>query len=58
LRIGGEGGINIKDKLIRYSMQVAMLKQLVSLMLITDQEFQLIKNQLMKDYKIVSDFTS
>lgn len=44
--------------LIRYSMQLAYLKQLLDKKLITKKEFSLIKSQLMKDYKIISDLTS
>ena len=36
----------MKGKLIRYSMQIAMLGQLLSLALITEKEFSLIKNKL------------
>lgn len=43
-----------KDNLIRYSMQLAFLKQLLEKKLISDREYSLIKNRLMKDYKIVS----
>jgi hypothetical protein len=48
----------MKDRLIRYSMQIAMLGQLLSLALITEKEFTLIKNKLMNDYGIISDLTS
>ncbi|MDD3806218.1 MAG: conjugal transfer protein [Clostridiaceae bacterium] len=48
----------MKDKLIRYSMQIAMLGQLLSLALITEIEFTLIKNKLMQDYGVISDLTS
>jgi hypothetical protein len=48
----------MKDRLIRYSMQIAMLGQLLSLTLITEKEFILIKNKLMQDYGVVSDLTS
>lgn len=44
--------------LIRYSMQLAFLKQLLEKKLITEKEYSLIKNRLMKDYKIISDLTS
>jgi hypothetical protein len=39
-------------------MQIAMLKQLLFLALITDKEFSLIKNKLMQDYGVISDLTS
>ena len=53
-------GVNMSqfDKsnhLIRYSMQLSFLKQLLDKKLITDKEYSLIKNRLMKDYKIVSN---
>lgn len=43
------------SNLIRYSMQLAFLKQLLDKKLITDKEYSLIKNCLMKDYKVVSN---
>lgn len=46
------------NRLIRYSMQIAMLRQLLTLALITEKEFTLIKNKLMQDYGVVSDLTS
>ena len=49
----------MKDvNLIRYSMQLAFLKQLLEKKLITEKEYSLIKNRLMIDYKINSDLTS
>ena len=49
----------MKDvNLIRYSMQLAFLKQLLEKKLITEKEYSLIENRLMKDYKINSDLTS
>ena len=47
-----------KDNLLRYSMQLAFLKQLLEKKLISDREYSLIKSRLMKDYKIVSDLLS
>ncbi len=44
--------------LLRYSMQLAFLKQLLEKKLITEKEYSLIKNRLMKDYKVNSDLTS
>ena len=44
--------------LIRYSMQLAFLKQLLEKKLITEKGYSLIKSRLMKDYKINSDLTS
>lgn len=47
-----------KVNLLRYSMQIAFLKQLLEKKLITEKEYSLIKNRLMKDYKVNSDLTS
>ena len=44
--------------LIRYSIQLAFLKQLLEKKLITDKEYSLIKKHLMKDYRVVSDLSS
>lgn len=43
------------SKLLRYSMQLAMLQQLLKSGKITESEYEKIKRQLMKDYHIVSD---
>ncbi len=48
----------MNEKLIRYSIQIAMLKQLLSRNLISEKEYLLIKRRIMKDYKIISDITS
>ncbi len=48
----------MNHKLVRYSMQIAMIKQLLALSLITENEFHLIKNKTMRDYGIISDLTS
>lgn len=48
----------IEKDLMRYSLQLAMLKQLLDKQLITDKEYTLIKARLMKDYKVVSDITT
>jgi hypothetical protein len=48
----------MNHKLIRYSMQIAMIKQLLALSLITENEFHLVKNKTMRDYGIISDLTS
>ena len=42
--------------LVRYSMQLAMLKQLLARKLITESECNVIKKRLMKDYQILSHF--
>ena len=44
--------------LTRYSIQLAMLKQLLSLNLITEKEYAVVKASLMRDYKILSDLTA
>ncbi|APO43889.1 MULTISPECIES: SHOCT domain-containing protein [Paenibacillus] len=48
----------MKHNLIRYSMQIAMLKQLLSISLITEQEFRALKSKIMKDYGVISDLTT
>lgn len=47
-----------ESRLIRYSMQLAFLQQLLEKQLITEKEYSLIKNRLMKDYNVISDLTS
>ncbi|WP_423245127.1 SHOCT domain-containing protein [Faecalibacterium prausnitzii] len=44
--------------MIRYSIQLAFLKQLLERKLITDREYSLIKQRLMKDYRVVSELSS
>lgn len=46
------------DRLLRYSMQLAMLKQLRELKLINNVEYRLIENRLKKDYGVVSNITT
>lgn len=46
-----------KNDITKYSAQLAMLKKLLVLKLITDKEYAQIKNKLMQDYKIVSNIT-
>ena len=54
-----ERGIFLKEQnLIRYSIQLAFLKQLLERKLITDREYSLIKQRLMKDYRVVSELSS
>ena len=48
----------MKNKLIRYTMQLAMLKQLLEKELISIEEYNIVKNKLMKDYNIISDITT
>ena len=45
-------------KLLRYSMQLSMLKQLLNLKLINELEYELIQKKLMKDYGVVSNITT
>ncbi len=47
-----------EQNLIRYSIQLAFLKQLLKRKLITDREYSLIKQRLMKDYRVVSELSS
>lgn len=54
-----ERGIFLKEQnLIRYSIQLTFLKQLLERKLITDREYSLIKQHLMKDYRVVSELSS
>ncbi len=48
----------MEKKLIRYSMQIAMLNQLLARKMISEKEYDLVKSKLMQDYKIVSDITT
>ena len=51
--------IHMDDKkLLRYSMQLSMLKQLLSKKLISENEYQIIQKKLMKDYGIISNITA
>ena len=43
-----------KDKILKYSMQLAMLKQLFFKKLITEEEYTKILKKLMKDYGVIS----
>ena len=45
-------------KLLRYSMQLSMLKQLLALKLINEIEYQLIEKRLKKDYGVISNITT
>ena len=46
------------NKLLRYSMQLAMLKQLFTNKLISEMEYKMIERRLMRDYGIVSNITA
>lgn len=45
-------------KLLRYSIQLAMLKQLYAQKKITENEYEVIRKKLMKDYGVVSNITA
>lgn len=45
-------------KLLRYSMQLSMLKQLLHKKLVSETEYEIIRKKLMKDYGIVSNITA
>lgn len=45
-------------RLVKYSMQLAMLRQLLAGGKITETEYRKIKQRLKKDYGIVSDITT
>ena len=45
-------------KLLRYSMQLSMLKKLRSLKLINENEYRLIEKKLKKDYGVISNITA
>ncbi|MDO4554657.1 MAG: conjugal transfer protein [Lachnospiraceae bacterium] len=45
-------------RLLRYSMQLSMLKQLLSMKLISETEYKLIEKRLMRDYGVVSNITA
>lgn len=47
-----------EDKLLRYSMQLAMLKQLLAKKKISQEEYKAIEKELMKDYGVVSNITA
>ena len=53
-----ERGYMDDKKLLRYSMQLSMLKQLLSKKLISENEYQIIQKKLMKDYGIISNITA
>ena len=52
--IRGESLLEMND-FMRYSMQLAFLRQLLDKKLLTEKEYALVKSRLMKDYKVVSD---
>lgn len=46
-----------QKELLQYSMELSLLKQLSQYKLITEKEYQQIKQKLMKEYHILSDLT-
>lgn len=46
------------EKLLRYSIQLSMLKQLLYKKLITESEYKMIEKKLKKDYGVVSNITT
>ena len=46
------------ERLLRYSLQLSMLKRLLNLKMINEQEYELIRKKLMQDYGVVSDITA
>lgn len=47
----------MQKDIMRYSMQLAMLKQLLNKNLITEKEYSMVKAKLMQDYNISSNLT-
>lgn len=45
------------ENLIQYSMELSMLSQLLLAKQITEKEYQKIKIELMKEYRVQSDLT-
>ena len=45
-------------KLLRYSMQLSMLKQLRTLKLINENEYRLIEKKLKQEYGVISNITA
>ena len=50
--------IRLKTNIMRYSMQLAMLKQLLVKKLITEKEYRIIHQKLMNDYNISNNIMS
>lgn len=46
-----------KKKLIRYSIELSFLAQLLQAEKISINEYEIVKKQLMKHYRIISDIT-
>ena len=50
--------IRLKTNIMRYSMQLAMLKQLLVKKLTTEKEYRIIQQKLMNDYNISNNIMS
>lgn len=50
--------IRLKTNIMRYSMQLAMLKQLLVKKLITEKEYRIIQQKLMNAYNISNNIMS
>ena len=48
----------MKTNIMRYSMQLAMLKQLLVKKLIAEKEYRIIQQKLMNDYNISNNIMS
>lgn len=48
----------MKTNIMRYSMQLAMLKQLLVKKMITEKEYRIIQQKLMNDYNISNNIMS
>lgn len=46
------------ERLLQYSAELSLLAQLFQNKLISEQEYQKVKQNLMKEYKILSDLTA
>ena len=44
-----------EDEILKYSMQIAMLKQLMIKKLINEKEYEQIRKELLKEYGVLSD---
>lgn len=49
---------SFEKNIMRYSMQLAMLKQLLVKKLITEKEYRIIQQKLMNDYNISNNIMS
>lgn len=54
-RKGGDAHMDKSERLIRYSMQLAYLQQLLDAKLISESEYSLIYKKLKQDYHVSSD---